>query len=201
MSRIILASASPRRKEILAQAGIDFEVLSAEHEEHSDYQEPEDFVKDLASQKAEAAAAVFEENFGKTAENTIIIGADTVVVLKRQILGKPKDEGEAFTMLSSLQGKSHYVFTGVSVIILSENGSREQLCFAESTRVQVCRMAPEEIRCYIATGEPMDKAGSYAIQGRFAPYIEGIEGDYYNVVGFPLCRFYQEVKNKHILML
>lgn len=203
MDRIILASASPRRKEILSQAGISFEVLAAEHEEKSCFHEPEALVKDLAAQKAAAVAAIVKEKFskGETAAGPVVIGADTVVALHGQILGKPKDEEDAFRMLSGLQGTAHQVYTGVSLIRLTGDGRKEQISFAEATHVSIAPMSPEEIRRYIATKEPMDKAGSYAIQGKFARYIEGIKGDYYNVVGFPLHRFCVEAKKAWNLLV
>lgn len=203
MVKCILASGSPRRKEILEQAGIDFEILLTEHEEYSELLEPEAFVKELALKKAEAAADMIEKKQAENIENgqnkkTIIIGADTVVVQNHTILGKPIDHEAAFSMLNSLQGKAHQVFTGVAVIVL-KNECREKFCFAEETLVKVCPMEPEEIHKYILTKEPMDKAGGYAIQGRFGRYIEGITGDYYNVVGFPISRFCREMKNKGLL--
>lgn len=202
MDRIILASASPRRKEILSQAGISFEVFAADHEERSCFHDPEELVKDLAVQKAEAAADLLKrKDFKEEAcAGYVIIGADTVVALHGQVLGKPKDEEDAFDMLSELQGSTHQVYTGVSLLRLWD-GRKEQISFAEATYVSIANMSPEEIRRYIATKEPMDKAGSYAIQGKFARYIEGIKGDYYNVVGFPLYRFCAEVKKAWNLLV
>lgn len=202
MDRIILASASPRRKEILSQAGISFEVVAADHEEKSCFHDPEELVKDLAAQKAEAAADLLKGESSKeeTAAGYVVIGADTVVALHGQILGKPKDEKDAFRMLSKLQGSTHQVYTGVSLLRLWD-GRKEQISFAEATYVSIAPMSSEEIRRYIATKEPMDKAGSYAIQGKFARYIERIKGDYYNVVGFPLHRFCVEAEKAWNLLV
>ena len=197
MARLILASGSPRRKEILEQAGFDFEILSVEHKEYSQYSEPEDIVKDLALQKAKPVAELIEKERNIT-EHKIILGADTIVVQDYKILGKPIDKEDAFSILNSLQGRTHQVFTGVAVIALN-NGNRDEFCFAEKTLVKVCPMDLEEINQYIATKECMDKAGAYAIQGRFGRYIEGITGDYYNVVGFPISRFCQEMKSRGFL--
>jgi septum formation protein len=133
-------------------------------------------------------------------QELLVIGADTIVASDGKILGKPKDEKEAFLMLSGLQGKWHQVYTGVCVEVLEKEGERRKICFAERTDVKVSDMDAEEIRNYIATKEPMDKAGSYAIQGRFGRYVERIEGDYYNVVGFPLSRFFRELKEIGILL-
>lgn len=119
----------------------------------------------------------------------MIIGADTVVAASGRILGKPKDAGDAVRMLKMLQGKEHEVLTGVT-LILKKSG--QEICFAEATKVHVYPMTEEQIRSYVESGEPMDKAGSYGIQGRFAAYVSGIEGDYNTVVGLPVGRLYQE---------
>ncbi len=198
MAGLILASNSPRRKEILKQAGIDFEVFSVEQEEYSEQLEPEEFVKELAFKKAENAVQEIEEKKKWEKEDKMIIGADTIVVQDGKILGKPINDRDTFSMINSLQGKTHQVFTGVAVLIL-KNGRKESICFAEKTLVKVYPMDVEEIQSYISTGESFDKAGGYAIQGRFGQYIEGIIGDYYNVVGFPLSRFYQEMKKRGLL--
>ena len=124
----------------------------------------------------------------------IVLGADTIVVLDDAILGKPKDEEEAFRMIHSLQGRTHEVYTGVAVLDFGKEGKKNVVNHAVGTKVFVHAMSDEEIRGYIATGEPMDKAGGYGIQGRFAPYIDRIEGDYYNVVGLPVSYVYQVLK-------
>ncbi len=195
MGRIILASGSPRRREILAGAGVKFEVLALDHKEDCRCTEPEELVKELAGQKAEAAAEFLLKK-ADLEEAALVIGADTVVAKDGKILGKPGTKEEAFSMLSLLQGSSHQVFTGVSLAAVAEGKILEKFCFAEETKVHVVCVEDEELRAYIATGEPMDKAGGYAIQGKFGRYIEGIEGDYYNVVGFPLCRFFRELKKQ-----
>lgn len=192
--KIILASGSPRRKEILTQAGLEFEVLSADHEEKSESRDPEEFVKELAKQKADAAVQELKKRMD--GESFLVIGADTVVSLNGAILGKPKDEKDAFSMLSFLQGNVHQVYTGVCMEKLEQGKERQTVCFAQKTDVKVAAMEQGEIEAYIATKEPMDKAGSYAIQGRFGRYIEEISGDYYNVVGFPICRFFEELKKQ-----
>lgn len=188
---IILASASPRRKELLNQIGVEFQVMTADVEEIYYSILPEDIVKELAVLKAKAVANSIaeEERAGK-----IIIGADTVVAMDGRILGKPQNWEHAMEMLSSLQGRSHQVFTGVSIISCGEEGAMSILNHAEETKVFVHKMSDQEIREYILSGEPMDKAGAYAIQGKFAAYIEKIEGDYYNVVGLPIAHVYQSLK-------
>lgn len=182
--RVILASGSPRRKELLHQIGLEPEVIPSQVEEKVTSQAPELVVMELARQKAEDVAA--GQNQGD-----IIIGADTVVALEHHILGKPGSEKEAEEMISMLQGKVHQVYTGVAIICKGEGKERN---FAVRTDVEVFPMTPEEIRSYVATGEPMDKAGAYGIQGRFAAFIRGITGDYNNVVGLPVGSVYQILK-------
>ena len=179
--KIILASASPRRKELLSQIGVTFEIIKAEKEEHITSSIPTEVVKELSMQKAKEVAA--------KCDSSIIIGADTIVAMEGQILGKPKDRADAMRMLCLLQGKKHQVITGVTVLL----GSTKTLSFAEVTDVSLYPMTDAQIERYIATKEPMDKAGAYGIQGRFAAYVRGIEGDYNNVVGLPIGRLYQEV--------
>ena len=198
--KIILASASPRRRELLAQIGAEFEVRVSDKEEIYHSCKPEEIVKELALMKAENVAAdLAEETRAAGAENSelrniIVIGADTVVVLDGQILGKPKDEEDAADMLSRLQGRAHEVYTGTAILDYDEEGRRSVVNQAVRTEVHVHAMEEAEIRRYIATGEPMDKAGAYGIQGRFAAFIDRIEGDYYNVVGLPVSSMYQELK-------
>lgn len=187
--KIILASASPRRKELLSQIGITFEIIKAEKEEHITSSIPTEVVKELSMQKAKEVAA--------KCDSSIIIGADTIVAMEGQILGKPKDRADAMRMLRLLQGKKHQVITGVTVLL----GSTKTLSFAEVTDVSLYPMTDAQIERYIATGEPMDKAGAYGIQGRFAAYVRGIEGDYNNVVGLPIGRVYQEVLSAGIDLL
>lgn len=181
MEKIILASASPRRKELLTQIGIRFEIIKAEGQEVIASDPPSDVVKGLSMQKAREVA-------GKC-DASVVIGADTVVSIDGQILGKPKDEADAVRMLKLLRGRDHEVTTGVTVMI---RGRREPIVFAETTKVHVFPMTDGQILDYIKSGEPMDKAGAYGIQGLFAAYVSGIEGDYNNVVGLPVGRLYQE---------
>lgn len=185
----ILASASPRRKELLCQAGLEFEVDPACKEERTDCEKPEEAVADLAEKKA----AEIAEKYKNGAKPALIIGADTAVAVKGGMLGKPKDEKDAYRMLSMLQGTSHKVYTGVC-LLLCGGGKNVRRSFYEETEVTMHPMSEEEIRRYIATGEPFDKAGGYAIQGRCAVFVKEIRGDYNNVVGLPLARIYQELK-------
>lgn len=187
--RIILSSASPRRRELLSQIGVGFEVLVSDGEENYTSTDPAEIVKELALAKAENVAAVVE-----SIENTLLIGADTIVVLDGEILGKPKNEEDAFRMLKHLQGRNHQVYTGTALLAHDEKGEKTVISHAEQTEVFVHAMEDAEIRRYIATGEPMDKAGGYGIQGGFAAYIDRIEGNYYNVVGLPVAYLYQQLK-------
>lgn len=192
--KIILASASPRRRELLTQIGVNFAVQPACGEEVITGSNPEEVVKELSAQKAEEVAKMQQEG------DWLVIGADTVVSCDGRILGKPKDEADAFVMLSMLQGHTHEVYTGVT-LYWSVNGKEQKLMFAEQTKVTMYAMTAEEIRSYIKTGEPMDKAGSYGIQGKCAAFIEKISGDYNNVVGLPVARIYQELLQKGIDIL
>jgi septum formation protein len=187
MRKIILASASPRRKELLEKAGVTFTVQAGNGEEVITSTDPQQVVMELSLQKAQQIA-------GEEEEGTLIIGADTVVVYEGKILGKPSDDADAEATLKFLQGNTHQVYTGVTVL-RRENGSWEPLTFAEKTDVTVYPMTDQEIRDYVKTGEARDKAGSYGIQGRFHVYVKGICGDYNNVVGLPVARLIHELKN------
>lgn len=233
MSQIILASGSPRRKELLEQMGMEFEVCPAKGEEHITTEIPKDAVVELSRQKAEEVAsgvlgwiergcpfpgknqpdgakkspddmqtdiasapsdATLMYGTNESPDDMLVIGADTVVVYENKILGKPEDEADAARMLSMLSGNTHEVYTGVTLVFIDKNGRTGEYSFYEKTCVTVYPMTEREIADYIATGEPMDKAGAYGIQGRFAVHIKQIEGDYYNVVGLPVGRLYQELK-------
>lgn len=185
--QVVLASASPRRRELLAQLGIKADIRPSHVEEEIRAKKPEQIVMELSWQKAEDVAA------GCPA-GTIVIGADTVVAVRNEILGKPGTPIRAYEMIEMLQGTSHQVYTGVTVLLCLGGGKNHGITFAERTDVHVYPMTIEEIRAYATCGEPLDKAGAYGIQGRFAAYIKGIDGDYSNVVGLPLGRLYQEVK-------
>lgn len=177
---IILASQSPRRKELLSMCGFEFEIKPAEADETlPDGISPADAVEYLSRIKAEAIED--DEN--------IIIGADTVVALGNEILGKPSDDADAFRMLSALSGKKHSVFTGVTL-----RKKDKIITFHSETKVEFYEMTEEEIKGYIATKEPNDKAGAYAIQGIGGLFIKGIEGDYNNVVGLPVAELSRRIK-------
>ena len=197
--KIILASGSPRRKQLLEQIGLEFEVWPSNAEEKVLSDKPQEVCESLAEQKALDIASgikTYNEEHSDIAsdQDLIIIGADTIVVYDGKILGKPKDESEAKDMLKMLSGRKHSVYTGVSFVFMSKDGRVGSYGFHEKTLVEVYPLSEEEIEEYIASGDPMDKAGAYGIQGKFACYIKGIEGDYNNVVGLPTGRLYQELK-------
>lgn len=188
--RLILASASPRRREIMEQVGMEFEIMVSHKEEVYESTEPAEIVKELALLKANDIAEQVE------CKNVTIIGADTVVAHSGKILGKPKNDEEAFEMIDGIQGENHQVYTGVAIVSYDNDGNKNVINDAVETKVFVHTMNRKEILAYLATGEHKDKAGSYAIQGRFAPYIDKIEGDYYNVVGLPISYIYQAIKER-----
>ncbi len=189
--QIILASGSPRRKELLELIGVEFKIVTSNKEEIITGIDPEEVVKELSMMKAEDVA----EGISGPA---LILGADTVVAHKGKILGKPKDREDAIRMITSLAGDDHQVYTGVCMIRKEADGSVRKISFAEGTRVTVYPMIKEEIERYVDSGEPLDKAGAYAVQGLFAPYIKEISGDYYNIVGFPIAGIYQRLKEEGI---
>ena len=189
---VILASASPRRLDLLRQAGIEPEVEPSHVVEVIRSKKPDEVVMELSRQKAEDIAS------RHTGEDVVVIGADTVVAFDGNILGKPKDEADAVRMIASFQGKAHQVYTGVTLVFCgkaAENAAEQwkTITFAEKTEVFVCSMTEQQIEDYVKTGEPMDKAGAYGIQGRFAVWVKGISGDYNNVVGLPLGRVCREL--------
>jgi septum formation protein len=175
--KIVLASGSPRRKALLKSLGVNFSVLSSRFDERKVTAiEPKAYVKKLAALKAKEVS--------KRVKKGIIIGADTVVVIGKKILNKPKDAADARRMLKLLSGKTHTVITGVCVI---NNYNKTSKIISVSARVRFKRLSEKTINWYISTKEPLDKAGAYAIQGKGAILIEGISGDYNNIVGLPLA--------------
>lgn len=214
--RVILASKSPRRIELLEQIGIFPEVIPSRVEEHTAEVVPEKIVEDLSKQKAEAvfqsvrderrsmpsfsAEAVEKEKSGSGEVDwpVFIIGADTVVSLEDEVLGKPATHEAAAEMIRKLQNRTHQVYTGVTVLQLAENVKqcelKKQVTFFEKTDVRVAAMSEEEVKRYAMSDEPMDKAGGYGIQGTFAAFIEGIDGDYNTVVGLPVGQLYRVLR-------
>lgn len=181
MAELILASGSPRRKELLETAGLSFSIIVADITEViPDGASPEEAVKSLALQKAQAVAKLYPD--------CVVLGSDTVVVSGGEILGKPKDEADAEKMLGELSGKIHKVCTGVAII-----GPEKTKNFCETTEVEFHDLSEKEISDYVKTGEPMDKAGAYGIQGKGCVLVKRINGDYFNVVGLPVSKVYREL--------
>jgi len=186
--KIILASKSPRRKEILENLKIDFKVLSADADESTDIAEPKALVKELALRKAEAVKNLLIKN-RQYSDDTVIIGCDTVVYSNGKILGKPKDRKDAFQMLKELSGKCHTVTSGIALVKKDKT-----LIDSETTTVFFDDITDGEIEEYVATGESDDKAGAYGIQGLASKFIKGIEGCYFNVVGLPVNLLHKMLK-------
>lgn len=191
MRKIILASGSPRRKQILEQFGLNFTVEVSDYEEKSiPGIAPSKFVETLSLEKAKAVA--------KNHNDAIIIGADTIVVLDNQILGKPKTKENAREMLKKLSGNTHSVFTGFTII---DTVNKRTITNHVVTKIKFKNLSEEEISAYIKTGEPMDKAGAYGYQGRGALFVEYIEGDYFSVLGFPILKIFEILKELGIDIL
>ncbi len=187
MKKIILASGSPRRKELLEQIGLEPVVIKSTVEEVITKTAPNEVVMELSSQKCLDVAQTI-------GEDAVVLGADTIVVRDGEILGKPDSEEGAVSMLQSLQGRDHQVYTGVTLAWIEEGEIRRTKTFAVCTEVTVSPMTEEEIHAYVSTGDPMDKAGAYGIQGIFAKHVEKIHGDYNNVVGLPVAAVYDALK-------
>ena len=207
--KVILASGSPRRKELLEQVGVEFEQRVSGKEERYTATEPKEIVKELALMKAENVASDIEAEKGLLID-TVVIGADTIVVLDGQILGKPRNEEHAFEMLQNLQGRSHEVYTGVAFLSYNKEGKKEVISHAVETKVHVHEMSEKEIREYPVSelkfklrrkndkvqinDKELKELEELERKGEFAAYIDGIEGDYYNVVGLPVSYVYQQLK-------
>ena len=189
--RIILASGSPRTTELLQTAGIVHEVVVSGADEDVQEENPARLVEMLSARKAEEVYERMAQQ--EPSGDLVVIGADTVVAADGKILGKPGDEEDARRMLRMLSGRSHHVYTGVT--LCGRIGSvRREVSFSEESAVHVAQLTEEEISEYIDSGEPMDKAGAYGIQGAFMKFVSGIEGDYFNIVGLPVSHLYQEMK-------
>ena len=210
MYRVILASESPRRKEILDIMGIPYETMPANVLEVVTETDPAEMVQALAAKKSKYIATKIRESGGASEGISegesegefegeyIIIGADTMVFYLGHALGKPKDTEDAVQMLGMLSGHTHEVITGVYIIIRSKAAVERGISFAVATKVTVQPLTIEQIKDYVATGEPLDKAGAYAIQGKFGIFIKEIAGDYYNIVGFPIAKIYEKLLDEGI---
>lgn len=206
MTKFVLASGSPRRRELLEQMGLSFEISPAYGDEIITKELPSEIVEELSCAKASEVADRYTDQYKN--DIIVIIGADTIVAHGKEIMGKPKNEEDAVRMLETLQGDTHQVYTGVTLVIM-EAGKKSKKTFSEKTDVMMYPMTKEQIKAYVATGEPMDKAGvticntkypwqdkagGYGIQEAFGTkYIRKIDGDYNNVVGLPASRLYQKL--------
>ena len=186
--RVILASKSPRRREILSMLGVKFEILSADADESSDITDPDALVRELALRKGRATRELMQAR-GEWNADTLIIASDTVVATQEEILGKPQDGEDAKRMLRMLSDCTHRVISGVALLW----GEHEVADF-DSTGVRFAKMSEAEIDWYVASGEPSDKAGAYAVQGLASMFIKGLDGDYFNVVGLPVYKLNSLVK-------
>lgn len=199
--KLVLASASPRRREILKEAGYKFDVIPSDATEEASYKRPAYYAQELAALKAnDVAKKILDaetpyENGKYTKGEVIIIGADTIVSLLDNILGKPKDRDDAFKMLQALSGRRHYVYTGVALIRAVDGKIVNRRSLYIRAGVVVAELTDQEINDYIDTGECMDKAGSYAIQGKFAKHVERIEGNYSTIVGLPIYDVYKLIND------
>ena len=194
--RVVLASKSPRRREILSSLGVCFDIVSADADESSDITDPAALVQELALRKGRATRELLKAR-GEWDDNTLVIASDTVVCADGEILGKPRDEEDAKRMLRKLSGRRHEVISGVCLI-----GPQKTACAHEVTEVEFDELDEETLDRYVKEAEPYDKAGAYAIQGMASAYIRGIRGCYFNVVGLPvhrLCRLYEETFGKKFL--
>ena len=191
MSRIVLASASPRRRELLKQIGLKFDIMPSHIDEVLRGDSPAENVMGLAADKAKD---IYDQLTSQGEKDLLVIGADTVVALEQEILGKPKDEEDALRMLRFLQGHTHQVYTGVCLIT-----SEGIHTFYGKTDVTMYPASDEQLKAYIASSEPMDKAGSYAIQGLGTVFIQGINGDYNNVVGLPVAEIWQRMHADEVM--
>ncbi|MNI10921.1 Septum formation protein Maf [compost metagenome] len=198
LRRVILASTSPRRKELVASLNIPYDIVPS----HADEATPENWspmqiVTELAKRKAEAVYHSLDSS-DSSRETGVIVGSDTIVVMDGEVLGKPKNEEEAATMIASLQGRSHTVYTGVACI---DSNTGEMLVDYRSTEVTMRSLTNEEVLAYARSGEGLDKAGAYAIQGLGATLVTGIQGCYFNVVGLPLSLLAQMLEHFDIRVL
>ena len=188
--KYILASASPRRREILSNLGLDFTVLVADADETCDIDDPGERVEFISLKKCLAARdRLMAEGMDPADAETVIIASDTLVTLDGEFLGKPRDEDDAIRMIDLLEGRTHTVASGIAVWHKGRTVTAHEL-----TGVTFAPMSPAEIRAYVATGESFGKAGGYAIQGHAARYVTGIHGDYFNVVGLPVRRLYETLR-------
>ena len=198
--KFILASKSPRRKEILENLGISFEIVTADTNEDSEITDPAELVRELSVRKGRAVAEkIIEDN--KIVEKALVISSDTVVASDGEILGKPCDESDAKRMLRGLSGRAHSVFSGIAITEIEGGRIIKTAAATEETKVYFSEMDKDDIEFYINAEQVYDKAGAYAIQGIASAFIEKIEGDYFNVVGLPVRRMFRLLEEEYGIKL
>ena len=198
--KFILASKSPRRKEILENLGISFEIVTADTDEDSEITDPSELVRELSVRKGMAVAEELIRN-NKIVESTIVISSDTVVASEGEILGKPHDEADAKRMLRGLSGRAHSVFSGIALTLVEEGRVVKTAAATEETKVYFSAMDEDDIDFYVKNEQVYDKAGAYAIQGIASAFIEKIDGDYFNVVGLPVRRMFRLMAEEYGIKL
>ena len=198
--KFILASKSPRRKEILENLGISFEIVTADTDEDSEITDPSELVRELSVRKGMAVAEELIRN-NKIVESTIVISSDTVVASEGEILGKPHDEADAKRMLRGLSGRAHSVFSGIALTLVEEGRVVKTAAATEETKVYFSAMDEDDIDFYVKNEQVYDKAGAYAIQGIASAFIEKIDGDYFNVVGLPVRRMFRLMEEEYGIKL
>lgn len=194
MMRVILASGSPRRRELLKKIYKEFEVITSDVDENIDLCKPSEIVEELAKRKAEAVFNGLAQKAEARCNDILVIGSDTIVYYDGDVLGKPEDEEDARAMISMLSDRTHQVYTGVALVYIKQNSDPITVTFNDVTDVTFYDIDKFDIADYIKSGSPMDKAGAYGIQDDFAKHVKKIDGDYNNVVGLPVAKLYQKLK-------
>lgn len=203
--KLILASASARRRELLTTCGYDFTVIPSSADEHVEANTPSELVEQLALKKA---SSVFNALSPEDKKNAAVVGSDTVVVLDGSVMGKPSSREDAFNMLKMESGRVNTVYTGIAVVTLNSGSASDSegrdACLAaladhDAARVKFAVLSDEEIQAYVDSGDPLDKAGAYGIQGPFSVFVESVEGSYFTVVGLPVHKLYRMLKSVGIV--
>ncbi len=198
--KIVLASASPRRKQLLELIGLEFEIWPSDKDEVITKNEPKDICTELSKQKALDVATqikTYNETHSDltTCTDILVIGADTIVAMEKEVFGKPKDEADAVRMLKNLSGNTHSVYTGVTLVFMNASGRVGEYTFYDETKVTFYPIDDEDIKAYVDAEDVLDKAGAYGIQSKAAAFVRSIDGDFYNVMGLPVARILAEIRN------
>ncbi len=202
--KIVLASASPRRKEILDLVGMEFDIWPSDKEETVSAADPKDICMELARMKALDVASqirTYNETHSDltTGTDILVIGADTIVAMDKEVFGKPRDEADAIRMLKSLAGNTHSVYTGVTLVFMNTSGRVGEYTFYDETKVTFYPIDDEEIKAYVEAEDVLDKAGAYGIQSKAAAFVHSIDGDFYNVMGLPVARLARQLRDLKLL--